>query len=86
MACAAALTNLAIMQGERMVENAAVQGAYLLEQLQALQPHHPTIGDVRGLGLLAAVELVKDRTTKEKFAIKSEEVRTLNNLLLNNFY
>lgn len=84
VACTAALANLAIMQREGMVENAAQQGAYLLEQLQALQPQHPTIGDVRGLGLLVAVELVKDRSSKEKFAMEGEEVKTLNNLLLDN--
>jgi len=44
--------------------------------------HHPTVGDVRGLGLLAAVELVKDRTSREKFAMEGEEVKTLNQLLL----
>ena len=38
--------------------------------------------DVRGLGLLAAVELVKDRGTREKFAVDGEEVKTLNTLLV----
>ena len=81
VACAAALANLSILQNERLVENAATMGAYLLEQLQGLR-HHPTVGDVRGLGLLAAVELVKDRGTREKFAVDGEEVKTLNTLLV----
>jgi adenosylmethionine-8-amino-7-oxononanoate aminotransferase len=82
VACAAALANIAIMQGEGMVDNAATMGAYLLEQLQHLRAH-PTVGDVRGIGLLAGVELVKDRTSKEKFAMDGAEVKTLNALLLN---
>jgi adenosylmethionine-8-amino-7-oxononanoate aminotransferase len=81
-ACAAALANIAIIQNEELVHNAATMGAYLLEQLQHLRSH-PTLGDVRGIGLLAGVELVKDRTSKEKFAMDGEEVKTLNALLLN---
>lgn len=81
VACAAALANIAIMQSEGMVDNAATMGAYLLEQLQHLRAH-PTVGDVRGIGLLAGVELVKNRTSKEKFATDGAEVKTLNALLL----
>jgi adenosylmethionine-8-amino-7-oxononanoate aminotransferase len=56
-------------------------GTYLLEQLQQLR-QHPTVGDIRGLGLLAAVELVKDQQSKEKFAMDGAEVKTLNTLLV----
>src|SRR3989442_10381665 len=63
IACAAALPNIDILQRERLVENAAAMGAYLLEQLQGLRSHQ-TIGDIRGLGLLGPVELVKNVTTK----------------------
>ncbi|MCY4515013.1 MAG: aspartate aminotransferase family protein [Candidatus Tectomicrobia bacterium] len=82
VACAAALENIAIIQREGLVENSAAQGAYLLEQLQGLQAVHPTIGDVRGIGLLAAVELVQSREGKEKFQPDGEEVSTLNALLM----
>jgi adenosylmethionine-8-amino-7-oxononanoate aminotransferase len=81
VSCAAALANLAILQRERLVENAATMGAYLLEQLQHLR-QHPTVGDIRGLGLIAAVELVKDQQSKEKFAMEGAEVKTLNTLLV----
>lgn len=65
--CAAGIANLEIMEGEGMVENSAEMGTYLYEQLQTLY-EHPIVGDIRGgMGLLAAVELVKDRDTKEKF-------------------
>jgi 4-aminobutyrate aminotransferase len=62
--CAAALETLAIIEDERLVDNAAVQGAYFLERLRALRDRHPLVGDVRGQGLLAGVELVTDRESK----------------------
>ena len=65
--CAAGLANLEIMESEGMVENSAKMGEYLYEQLQTLYEHR-IVGDVRGgIGLLAAVEIVKDRDTREKF-------------------
>lgn len=82
VACAAALANIAILQREHLVEHAATMGAYLLEQLRGLQAQHPLIGDVRGIGLLAAVELVKDRPGNTPFAPESAEVAMLNALLL----
>lgn len=65
VAAAAALKNLDILEGEGLVENSARTGAYLLEGLRDLQERHPIVGDVRGKGLLVALELVKDRQTKE---------------------
>jgi adenosylmethionine-8-amino-7-oxononanoate aminotransferase len=65
-AAAAALKNIEILERERLVENSAAMGAYLLEGLAALKKH-PIVGDVRGLGLLAAVELVRSKTTREPF-------------------
>jgi len=61
----AALTTLAIIEDERLVENAARLGAHALARLETLKARHALIGDVRGIGLLLGVELVKDRTTKE---------------------
>ena len=54
--CAAALANLDIVLGERLWENSARLGAYLLEGLKQLKS--PLVGDVRGRGLLLAVELI----------------------------
>ena len=65
--CAAGVTNLKIMEDEGMVQNSAEMGDYLYERLQTLY-EHSIVGDVRGgMGLLAAVEIVRDRDTKEKF-------------------
>ena len=49
-----------------MVENAAHVGAYMLDRLRAMQSRHPTVGDVRGKGLMLAIELVVDKGTKER--------------------
>ncbi len=62
---AAALENLAILEEEKLVENAKEVGAYLLEALNELKDKHSVIGDVRGRGLLAGVELVNDKETRE---------------------
>ena len=72
--CAAALETLAIIEEERLVDNAATQGAYFLERLRALRAHHPLIGDVRGQGLLVGVELVTDRATKQPAVDAAEDV------------
>ncbi|HEX7883945.1 MAG TPA: aminotransferase class III-fold pyridoxal phosphate-dependent enzyme, partial [Afipia sp.] len=68
-AAAAALKNIEIIERERLVENAAEMGAYLFEGLNDLRKL-PIVGDVRGRGLLAAVELVRDKQTREPFAPK----------------
>jgi adenosylmethionine-8-amino-7-oxononanoate aminotransferase len=81
VACAAALANLDILQHEHLVENAAVQGHYLLTQLQQLVTSHLTTGDVRGLGLLCALELVQDRATKMPFPADGAEMTRLLDLL-----
>ncbi len=67
VSCAAALANLELFESEDLVGNSKRMGDYLFEQLQRLREHE-IVGDIRGgLGLLAAVELVKDRDTKERF-------------------
>jgi adenosylmethionine-8-amino-7-oxononanoate aminotransferase len=68
VACAVALANIAIIEREGLVENAALVGGYLQDRLRGLMETHPILGDVRGRGLLLALEIVKDRATKEQFA------------------
>ena len=62
---AAALENMSILEEEKLIENSAEMGDYLFERLEALKERHSVIGQVRGKGLFAGVELVKDRETKE---------------------
>ncbi len=59
--CAVALGNIAILERERLPENAARVGRILLSALHAALDDHPLVGDVRGRGLMAGVELVRDR-------------------------
>ena len=72
VAAAAALKNIEIMENEGMVENAAKQGAYLLDGLKEMKEKYQMIGDVRGLGLFCGLELVADRETKEYFPAEAD--------------
>ena len=81
VAAAAALKNIAIMRREGLVEHAAAVGPYLLDGLKSLVENHPTVGDARGLGLLCAIELVKDKETKEKWGMGSDFTRRVNDLV-----
>ena len=63
--CAAGRAVLQVIKEDKMRENARDVGAALLERLHALKAKHPAIGDVRGRGLMLAIEMVKDRRTKE---------------------
>ena len=68
VAAAVALANLGIIEREGLVENSATMGAYLKQLCLALAERHPLIGDVRGIGLMLQIELVKDRATHEPFS------------------
>ncbi len=65
--CAVALRNIDIIEKEEFPRQAAEKGAYLIEKLQAALGDHPHVGEVRGKGLMCAVEVVADRATKEEF-------------------
>ncbi len=68
LACAAALANLAIVEDEDLPANAASVGGYFLDGLKALKDRFAVIGDARGVGLMLALEFVKDSDTKEPYA------------------
>src|SRR5205085_6649123 len=65
ISCAAALANIAVIEEEGLVENAARQGEALLARFRRLQEKVPLVGDVRGPGLMIGLELVRDRGSKE---------------------
>jgi taurine--2-oxoglutarate transaminase len=65
LACASGVASIEAFQEEGIVENAAEQGRYLAEALPALAAKHPSIGEVRGLGLFWGLELVRNRETRE---------------------
>ncbi len=62
--CAAGLAALEIVERENLVENAGDVGAYLLEQLKPLEDRYENLGEVRGKGLMIALDLVADKASK----------------------
>lgn len=58
IACAAALATLEVIREENLLENCRIMGARLLKGMQQFQAKHPFIGDVRGLGLMLAMEMI----------------------------
>jgi len=66
--CAASLKNIEILESENLIENGALTGDYIFEQLQMLQQKHPSIGDIRGKGMIWALDLVPDRETRKPFS------------------
>ncbi|QIS14329.1 aspartate aminotransferase family protein [Nocardia arthritidis] len=69
LATAAAVATITAMRDERIVENAADIGARVLGPgLRELADRHPSIGEVRGLGVFWALELVRDKSTREPLA------------------
>jgi 4-aminobutyrate aminotransferase len=71
---AAALAAIEVVEREGLVERARRLGERALARLQALAARHPLVGDVRGLGLLLGVELVRDRATRAPARAEAEAV------------
>jgi len=63
--CVAAKATLDLIEEDNLLENSYVVGNYFREGLEGLKEKHSVIGDVRGMGLMQGIELVKDRVTKE---------------------
>ena len=74
VSCAAAIATLQVYEDERLMENTRRLDAVMKRELQEMKGRHPSIGDVRGIGLFHFVELVKDRETKEPFGPYSTRV------------
>lgn len=72
VSCAVALANINIIEREKLVDNSRIQGEYMLELLNQIKELHPSIGDVRGKGLMVAVELVKNRETRQQFTLDDD--------------
>ena len=61
----AAKATIELIEEDRLMDNADVVGSYYRDKLEKLKEKHDLIGDVRGMGLMQAIEFVKDRATKE---------------------
>ena len=67
MACAAALASIEVIEEEQLCERSAHLGDLALKRMSEMMGRHKILGDARGKGCLLALELVKDRATKEPF-------------------
>lgn len=74
LACAAAVAGLDILQRQKLVSRAARLGKIALERLQEMAEKYELIGDVRGKGLLLAVEFVRDRGTRKPAVKERDEI------------
>ncbi|MEI7769255.1 MAG: 4-aminobutyrate--2-oxoglutarate transaminase [Chloroflexales bacterium] len=74
LACAAALAVLDIFEQEHLLERAERLGRRLMGHLRALQARHPQVGEARGLGAMTALELVRDRDSREPAADIADRV------------
>jgi taurine--2-oxoglutarate transaminase len=65
LACAAGCATLEVYEEENLIENAKAMGKVLGAELEKIKEKHSSVGDVRYIGLFSAIELVKDKATKE---------------------
>jgi taurine--2-oxoglutarate transaminase len=65
MSCAAAISTLDVYREEHLVDNSRELGISLKQSLEGIQARHPSVGDVRSIGLFAVIELVKDQSRRE---------------------
>jgi 4-aminobutyrate aminotransferase len=75
VSCAAAVATMKLLK-DRLIANAADVGGHMMAGLEGLAAKHALIGDVRGRGLMIAIELVRDRQTKERAGPERDAVVT----------
>jgi taurine--2-oxoglutarate transaminase len=68
MGCAAALATIRVYEEDRLIENAKKMGAVMKQLLADLEKRHPSVGEVRNIGLFGIVELVRSQKTKQPMA------------------
>jgi diaminobutyrate-2-oxoglutarate transaminase len=75
LAMAAGLATIQVIKEENLLDRAAVMGARLLQVIRSLAGQFTCVGDVRGLGMMAGMEIVKDRTAKESWPEMAKEIQ-----------
>jgi 4-aminobutyrate aminotransferase len=74
VACAAASAVIKVIKDEGMLENAQKQGKYIMKRLEEMKESHRIVGDVRGIGLMCGIELVKDKKSKIPAPQETEDI------------
>jgi 4-aminobutyrate aminotransferase len=74
VAIAAALATLDVIERENLIENSAKVGGHVLSRMADWPSRHKLVGDVRGLGLMIGVDIVKDKVTKEYAAAERDRI------------
>jgi len=74
LSCVAANAVIDVIREERLLENATVQGAYIMKRLEELKQQTEIIGDVRGKGLMIGMEIVENKETKKPAPKKAAEI------------
>ncbi|MCK1420543.1 MULTISPECIES: aminotransferase class III-fold pyridoxal phosphate-dependent enzyme [unclassified Bradyrhizobium] len=77
LACSAGIANIEVYEEEQLAERSAALGRYLHDQLMVLHRKHPSVGDVRGKGLFACLELTQDRRSKAPLAGYRDKIRNV---------
>jgi adenosylmethionine-8-amino-7-oxononanoate aminotransferase len=83
VACAVGVATIRLMQRQSLIERAAFLGERLLDRLRSNLSNHRHVGDIRGLGLLAGIELVADRPSKTPFPASANLAAKLRAELMN---
>ncbi len=65
LACGAAIATLQVYRDDKLMENTLAMEKVVRKEMEAMKARHPSVGDVRGIGLFWAIELVKDKKTRE---------------------
>ncbi len=65
LGCAAAIASLRVIENEKLVERSAAVGEMLLRRLRSDYDDHPRVGEIRGIGMMIGIEMVKDRNSRE---------------------
>lgn len=79
LSCAAAVATIEVYQEDGLIENAAHLGKYLGKRLEEIKQKHTSVGDVRYIGLFSALEIVKDRKSKEPIDPLTDVQKVLRN-------
>ena len=69
LACAAGAATLDVYEEDGLIENASLLGKHLGQKLEAIKSQHPSVGDVRYIGLFSTIELVRDKISKQPMPV-----------------